>query len=147
MKELELKHIAPYLPYGLYVVGKDDQKEVIGNIQHLELSRNEVLVWNDKHKDGWLYALTDIKPMLRPLSSMSIEENEELNGLINDTVVICVSSGNWLYIEGFNNDPWAGSSTLSMASINKINKYLLSNHFDIFRLIDKGLATDKNVRL
>lgn len=135
--KLEAKHLAPYLPYGLKVRYNNKEYlvhaiDVKGRLM-LETEPMYVVFMNIKY----------VKPILRPLSSMSLEEIDELNGLIDDSVMVVVSSGNWVYIEGLNSDPWSGSPTLSLYSINKINEYLLSKHFDVFRLIDKGLAIEK----
>ena len=135
--KLEAKHLAPYLPYGLKVRYNNKEYlvhaiDVKGRLM-LETEPMYVVFMNIKY----------VKPILRPLSSMSLEEIDELNGLIDDSVMVVVSSGNWVYIEGLNSDPWSGSPTLSLYSINKINEYLLSKHFDVFGLIGKGLAIAK----
>ena len=131
---LELKHLAPYLPYGLSfsVNLKDVRDNFPDELRTLKLAEISIDL-----------ALKTGKPILRPLSSMSLEEIDELNSLIDDSVMVVVSSGDWVYIEGLNSDPWSGSPTLSLYSINKINEYLLSKHFDVFNLIDKGLAIAK----
>ena len=137
--KLELKHLAPYLPYGLKWVFEGD--DVVHEVSGLDISAFGVQLISDD--DFGKCTLENGKPILRPLSSMSLEEIDELNGLIDDSVMVVVSSGNWVYIDGLNSDPWSGSPTLSLYSINKINEYLLSKHFDVFRLIDKDLAVEK----
>lgn len=136
MKKLELKHITPYLPYELKV----DYNGKMWYTDCVTLYNDIILIDESKVTPA---SICEVKPILRPLSSMSLEEIDELNSLIDDSVMVVVSSGNWVYIEGLNSDPWSGSPTLSLYSINKINEYLLSKHFDVFRLIDKGLAIEK----
>lgn len=81
MKELELKHLAPYLPYGLklqYVVReKVEQIGIMKSISHNEDETNPTRVsisamYNEEHI--WMF-----KPLLRPLSQLTqeIEHNGE----------------------------------------------------------------------
>ena len=141
--ELELKHIASYLPYGLE--WKRNNDDSIYEVTSIDASKPHVLAelgFCSKEEFG-IDRIDKGTPILRPLSSMTIEEIEELNSLIDSSVRIVVSSGNYVYVEGANSDPWDGKPTLSLDDINKINEYFFSKHFDVFRLIDKGLAIEK----
>lgn len=60
------------------------------------------------------------KPILRPLSDMTEEEEMEVQYLVD--------------IQGFGYDALIGA---------KITQYLLSRHFDLFGWIEAGLAIDK----
>jgi hypothetical protein len=62
-----------------------------------------------------------IKPILRPLSDMTEEEREQLND-------IELGESSW--------------PTVAIA-LAPCFKYLLSKHFDLFGLIESGLAIDK----
>lgn len=64
----------------------------------------------------------EFKPILRPLSDMTEEEVEDYMGLV------CVEA-----------------KPFNQFAINAAmyTKWLLSKHFDLFGLIDAGLATDK----
>ena len=151
--ELELKHLTPYLPYKLGVASGDEYDSTLNNIgvmgTHYDVyaPNNYTIYQLCKCEDGVFKYMgvrpIKVKPILRPLSSMTIEEIEELNSLIDSSVRIVVSSGNYVYVEGANSDPWDGKPTLSLDDINKINEYFFSKHFDVFRLIDKGLAIEK----
>ena len=151
--KLELKHLAPYLPYKLGVASGDEYDSILSNIgimgTHYDVyaPNNYTIYQLCKCEYGVFKYMgvrpIQVKPILRPLSSMTIEEIEELNSLIDSSVRIVVSSGNYVYVEGANSDPWDGKPTLSLDDINKINEYFFSKHFDVFRLIDKGLAIEK----
>lgn len=151
--KLELKHLAPYLPYKLGVASGDEYDSILNNIgvmgTHYDVyaPNNYTIYQLCKCEDGVFKYMgvrpIQVKPILRPLSSMTVEEVEELNSLIDDSVKVVVSSGNWVYIESASSDPWDGSPTLSLDSINIINEYLFKNHFDVFNLIENNLAIDK----
>jgi hypothetical protein len=68
---------------------------------------------------------SQIKPLLRPLSSMTEEEGIESETEWNKGRTLGDSVG----------------QALNMANAFRI-KYLLSKHFDLFDLIEKGLALD-----
>lgn len=146
--ELELKYLTPYLPYRLQVVEVYKDKVISDeftidcvNFDGPNIFGSDAPL--DSFELGRSFCLEQIKPILRPLSSMTIEEIEELNSLIDDSVRVVVSSGNWVYIEGSSSDPWDSKPTLSLDDINKINEYFFSKHLDVFILIDKGLAIEK----
>ena len=110
-------------------------------------------------------AWDDIKPILRPLSDISKDElsnlwnivfNREFNGVIhkfkaNDTGRGSYAAERYVMHSGverlgveFDGNIWADSD-LSVWRYNKhkITAYLLSNHFDLFGLIESGEAIDK----
>lgn len=137
--KLEAKHLAPYLPYGLKVRYNNKEYlvhaiDVKGRLM-LETEPMYVVFMNIKY----------VKPILRPLSSMSTEEIEKLNSLIKNDIVVGVPSGNWAYPEFMSSNSWVSCPTLSLNGISMLNEYLFSNNFDVFRLISKGLAIDKNI--
>ena len=95
--KLELKHIAPYLPYGVHLMNS------YGNWHNTTL-----------HKSIGVYEMLEMKPILRPLSDLNDEEGEI-------------------------NTP----ESLQECCYSYVN-ILISEHYDVFGLIDKGLAIDKN---
>ena len=118
MKQLELKHLAPYLPYGLKI-----QVARTGTIQKLEsLSDGDHL---------FLF-----KPILRPLSDLTKEfeykgkKIQVLNelGFVNSVDV----KESLLFVIGKLHIPYS--------EFTKLCEW----HFDIFGLIEKGLAIDIN---
>jgi len=118
--KLELKHLAPYLPYGLKIanIGTNIIREFTYELQTPSDIKRKVsiqLLLSTNHIN---------KPILRPLSDL-MEEIEGKEALI--------------YI--------IGSNTISQG-VKNLPYYkiviLLKNHYDIFGLIEKGLAIDIN---
>lgn len=109
MEKLELKHIAPYLTYGLKV--KHAAKR--GNIKNTtELTISDF---------PYLFRRAYFMPILRPLSDLNKAEFRTFE--------------QWEYVT--DNDT---SSELMWDEW----EYLFENHFDVFGLIEKGLAIDIN---
>ncbi len=129
--KLELKHLAPYLPYR--VKGLDEQQnqiEVIG-------VKNETYFIDS----GNNYAYGDIqrlKPILRPLSDLTKEI--EVNG--EKFVPI-----DWID-KNHNANNYAPCAIMLDGTIElgfyKDFQKLFEWHFDVFGLIEKGLAIDIN---
>jgi len=117
MKKLELKHIAPYLPYKLKAKQFGKTLEMVCQ----------------PHKDNHiaLFAIlvnTQAKPILRPLSDLTKEI--EHNGKKFVPLDRLTSRGFAL----------ANYRKLPYGDIEKLFEW----HFDVFGLIDQGLATDIN---
>ena len=130
--KLELKHLAPYLPYGLKT--KFQLYGVIGLItpQKDEVRNKELTT------DSITFVLKYCKPILRPLSDLD--------------------SGN---IEGLFYSEWLIEKYHTIGIENQINRieddirwinhcdyiliqHLFEWHFDVFGLIEKELAIDIN---
>lgn len=141
MKKLELKHIAPYLPYGLKGrVDKEsylqEERERIGELKTIDLADlyYELVVYGDL--GYFLCDISDIKPILRPLSDLTKEISNGV-GLFYpyEELHLCYSDvTNFL-----NEDLWIGQ----WWDYEKVSK-LFEWHFDVFGLIEKGLAIDIN---
>ncbi len=116
--KLELKHLAPYLPYGLKVMVEG--KEYIMKSCFLTGSGHLAVVTTNKvWKEGFPQRhVIDTKPILRPLSDLTKEEEKEL-------LAIQQNPENEIYGENFGAMQW-----------------FLSKHFDVFGLIEEGLAID-----
>jgi hypothetical protein len=113
--KLQLKHLAPYLPYGLKNKRAFHKPRVIDGI-----------VGNKIYFGDTVLFINQIKPILRPLSDLTKQDNlvfnvEIYSGLINNIQNQETTQwGVWEY------------------------ELLLKNHFDVFGLIEKGLAIDIN---
>jgi hypothetical protein len=120
---LELKHLAPYFPYGL-------KCEIIDSVPSLE--PYEVATLKGIYSDGQCvfhdivesqHGFHSIKPILNPLSALT-EEHKKNCGYNNLEVLIdCIRS---------------------QELETKIWNDLLQNHWDVFDLIPKDLAIDIN---
>lgn len=131
--KLELKHLTPYLPYGLKVKYKGQIKELLGLKNHSPWSSQTMVCVN---KGEWTYEY-EIKPILIPLSDL---QNKELDY--------------WIEFESKTNE--FDCTYLIEALINKtfyakdvhfafkIYDILFKMHFDVFGLIEEGLAIDIN---
>lgn len=100
--KLELKHLAPYLPYGLRI---QDGWGDIQKLRPIHLEETSPIV---------------LRPILRPLSDLEYTKFE----FENDEYVIDKESSSELCW-----DEWT---------------FLFENHFDVFGLIEKGLAININ---
>jgi hypothetical protein len=135
-KKIELKHIAPYLPYNLkycrvsksVVTLKNEVKEMgvvstTGNIHNI----NNNLLGD--------YTNVSYLPILKPLSDLT---NEELRLAMNK--VEFISHIDWTtteregIIKRYSYDRWLNDIPYV------IIQYLFSKHYDVFDLIKKGLA-------
>ena len=79
------------------------------------------------------------KPYLRPLSSMTEEEKEELESIssfyFNDALDAQIQ-------ESLKDENKDGSRMLEYVACTKVTDWLLEHHFDIHGLIEKGLAIE-----
>lgn len=117
-KYLVLRDLCARLPYSpiCHIIGESgaeiDDKLTMSTIDHL---------------DEWV-----VKPYLRPLSSMTEEEKEELQELTAADEITCGGIGYWgLLSECFG---------MMYSDYAEIIDWLLAYHFDFRGLIDKGLA-------
>ena len=119
-KELILKDLCARLPYDVKFLRESWNYE-----WDQELSVIEVL--EDIDKDGYInntkvYTVEDIKPYLRPMSSMTEEEKQEYHAIIMRSQDCSFENGE--------------------SATTMVNDWLLSKHFDVRGLIPKGLAIE-----
>lgn len=134
--KLELKHLAPYLPYGLkcYEPRFNTKHTIIGFVG------NEVYIGDDDEICSFVFD-NETLPILRPLSDLTkeVKVNGEkfipfkwfnfINSDIDfETQIIALS----------NDIKWLDSTYYGI--IEKLFEW----HFDVFGLIEKGLAIDIN---
>lgn len=154
--ELELKHIAPYLPYGLNGVRQDGKTKftIAGIVNDL------LLVFENGSEMG--FNIRDIKPILRPLESITIDEATEFGNVLlgeyemkdREAGIGSIEMGNTItpilqfrsdndydddILVFFGNDGISCGETVSYEAYD----WLFKHHFDIFGLINKGLAIAK----
>ena len=138
MKKLELKHLAPYLPYGLKIMRPDNRTilEMVGLV-------SDWMIFHEEHGETFGAIHGYSKPILRPLSDLTkeIEHNGEKFMPIEklkETGVNCFAGcSDDLYLK-----------TLRPYDIPDLQYYefqqMIIWHFDCFGLIDEGLAIDIN---
>ena len=146
MKKLELKHLAPYLPYNLKVF--DDYYSEIRYLAALAFSDCGIV--KQLHYPSQTREYNEIKPILHPLSDLTkeIEHNGEKFKPFDEL-------SNFLYITEKDNFDTVLSARLWVETMilyrpdcltlpfNVVQK-LFEWHFDVFGLIKDGLAIDIN---
>lgn len=126
MDKLTLEHLAPYLPYETPIMP-------LYRVMSMGLGYNERTLSIDVIH---YFQIEDIKPVLRPLSDLTESDlfknwNKEhsIELRYSKRVLLDVSSSTCIDIVGY---------PLSFLTD------LIKNHFDVFGLIEKGLAVDIN---
>ena len=127
--ELELKHLAPYLPYELKILNGKEYDIVNG------IDNKTVISLFRGHLENFT-TIENVKPILRPLSDLTKEI--KVNGNLftpnhHPLFKIFISADMDWFID---NCPF-------FVDYGQVQK-LLEWHFDVFGLIELGLAIDKN---
>lgn len=119
--KLELKHLSAYLPYGVKIKF-DTTKRV--KFHTMSISNiNDVLIYTKNYK-----------PILRPLSDLTKEIT--VNGETFVPLQYLSININWYGLEQWKSDH-------KLMNVEEYNN-LLSWHFDVFGLIEQGLAININ---
>ena len=128
--KLETKHLAPYLPYklkGIYEMSSKQKQETLQAIDTLGKCRtDEDLRW---------FEIKMFKPILQPL----------FNDNFDYTIFL---------MDNFPEEKWADAYNDIMNGVGfgvkieqipyELHEFLFENHFDVFGLIEKGLAISYN---
>ena len=127
-KELLLKDLCARLPYGIHAKIKrmmlGEEVEYAGKVGiDIEFSILQAFPYKDD---------IDIKPYLRPMSSMSNEEKEELK--------LEQEKDEELFIQVINKSQNGDDSLLGTVIPHCAEDWANKNHFDYRGLIEKGLA-------
>lgn len=135
-KELLLKDLCARLPYGVKIkLGNNP------NIFDLEYRIKFAVMYGDSDKLEDILDITNIKPYLFPMSSMTDEQKRELrqmDAFINIFGNVCFA----VY------DEYGHDIIPTYEDAIRITDWLNENHIDYRGLIPKGLAidaTDKNI--
>jgi len=133
--KLELKHLAPYLPYRLKMRCIEDKTNHILTIAHQTYDLSTVGLYPILKGDFY----KKFKPILRPLSDLTKD-------LYQDEILIRWGGGlsekatvKWLK---------AVTDEMKLTAYNALRfdfvEFMLEHHFDIFNLIPQGLAISIN---
>ena len=153
--KLELKHLVPYLPYELKV----DYNGKVWYTDCVTLYNDIVLLDENKVTPASICA---VKPVLRSLSSMTKEEAYEFGILlmgeadmedkevgIGKMVLMGSIYPTIMYQDKVDED-YSVMIQFSSTGISGMDlipyeayEWLFKHHFDVFRLINKGLAIEK----
>ena len=109
----------------------------------LDLEHN----YADVLRDAFYYnKIIDIKPYLRPLSSMTEEEILELYKITYDTWYsdsLYYKNEEWInFRDSIKNNNLCFKTCIWLSDINKVIDWLNARHFDYHGLISKGLALE-----
>ena len=133
-KELLLKDLTARLPYGVKIeLSRWDMGEWISINTTLEPECIEELL-NDEDGD------IEVKPYLFPLSSMTEEQEKEIQEITGNPDYACITrktDGLELWLNFIDTDP-----TIWLDAIFEVQDYLNKNHFDYRGLIPMRLAID-----
>jgi hypothetical protein len=125
--KLELKHLAPYLPYGLKFY--DNNIKECSTLFSIDFNDKYFSCLADDNYEVYNSDEYDYKPILRPLSDLTKEI--EVNGKkfipIQETDIDIPFTSNYYFLVAY-------------GDVEK----LLQFHFDVFGLIEKELAIDIN---
>ena len=137
--KLETKHLAPYLPYNLKceVLNRGQEKE-IGEMMAVYDDGSACLGNIIESEKGFEY----IKPILRPIQEVE-QYFENLYGDLNHQDVTDYFDADFL--ESHDNIEISEIQLLEPEQIPYGTiQVLFKHHFDVFGLIEKGLAVDIN---
>jgi len=148
MDKLTLEHLAPYLPYGLKAEMLDYECDYVGKkydeIVGFHQWDKNCLYWSALTVGGSKPNIERIKPILRPLSDLTkeIEHNGERfvpKDVLIDRYDLKFDEDDDFFLDyyciGETDSPWTGYHIIQL---------LIQWHFDVFGLIEKGLAIDIN---
>lgn len=140
--ELELKHIIPYFDHGLFIYSEEydvylqvSEIKQYGDFKiwcHISDDYNKEFL-NENDCNGWGFKLDKIKPLLKPLKDLLDNKEDKkhitphsLHFIENNFEIkeILVNSYNKIIDQALYSDV----------------EYLLSQHYDVFDLIDNELA-------
>lgn len=137
LPKLELKHLAPYLAYGLFI-GQPRlgviEKYLLRGVK--DLGTDIIVFIDDSRHGGYMSSyIAGVKPLLRNLSDLTKEI--EVNGKM--FVPFNSLSPKLRYEIEFGNISF-DYKDIKVSDCEKLYEW----HFDVFGLIEKGLAIDIN---
>ena len=134
-KDLLLKDLCARLPYGVKISVQswdEEEQEYIEKVDVLySVNKDEYIKSANEDYD---FSIEDIKPYLFPLSSMTKEQEQELEELGLGYYVTCQDIDD----EGYMWD----EKIFQMIPCTETDDWINANHFDYRGLIEKGLAID-----
>jgi len=129
-KQLLLTDLCARLPYGVHLFTNSKH-----HIRLLTISND--IDYNEQYWVNGLYDIDEVKPYLRPMSSITEEEKEKLRTLFDAEEV---TTDSICYLEGGTLVEYLSRIQYSFCS--KIIDWLNVHHFDYRELIEKGLALE-----
>ena len=154
MKKLKIKHLAAYLPYGLkFISGMDvpfdehyeNPKWTLNGVSEMF---GDYCLLTKESSDA--YVIDSCKPILRPLSDLTREEYWSLSGK-DSSKTFGFHYGKYngydkrefIYREGYSSKKYFLKDGSGQFDYHMM-EFFFEHHFDIFGLIEAGLAIDIN---
>lgn len=139
--QLLARYIAAYAPYGLKLIDLRDNHE----FELMGLYDDSFSIYSQSEPTRTIYFnnndYPDIKPILRPLSDL-IKPTEPNSGITWQGLINREYSYEWFYDDlSFS---VTGNDYYNLKDAIAVYEKLLEWHFDVFGLIDAGLAIDIN---
>ena len=133
-KNLLLKDISARLPYGTIVSVTDGTIKYDAYIESISYKYIQVSPVSDSVFTPYtFYKISEIKPYLRPMSSMTEEECDMVEEILGDKCIFdFMSNGDIILKQG----------QFSQNKLAKLYDYYASIHVDYRGLIPKGLALE-----
>ena len=126
-KEILIKDLCARLPYGVKVLFENK----VFSIDYISAKYEEIKL---DIPDNYTLDITNVKPYLFPLSSMTREQLFDVQEILGK---------NEIEIEdGFLSIIDSDRNTISYLEILAVLEWFYKNHFDIYGLIPMGLAID-----
>jgi hypothetical protein len=140
--KLELKHLAPYLPYGFLYGIYDNEKVIIRGLNYNSDYLNIDYDINEHNKVSTNCFYNEIKPILRKISDLTkeIEVNGERFVPIEKLFEFESSIDRHLNYLEIEQQSVIGMKYIPFGIVNKLFEW----HFDVFGLIEDDLAIDFN---
>ena len=135
-KELLFKDLCARLPYNVKCYNSKYRSDLAEEIICITVNYNHPCV----QLGTYLYKLEQVKPYLFPLSSMTEEQEKEIQEITGNPDYACITrktDGLELWLNFIDTDP-----TIWLDAIFEVQDYLNKNHFDYRNLINKNLAID-----
>ena len=136
-KELLLKDLCARLPYGVKLGFENSNLILVPkefNIYTMCLSTNQIYPKSDSMVIGHIYDVWNYRPYLRPMSSMTEEEREELSAeQVKDENI---------FLNIINHSQLGDDSLLGTGIPHHAEDWANKNHFDYRGLIPMGLALE-----
>lgn len=144
MKKLELKHLAPYLPYGLKLLV--ERKSSFNN-QHNSIKVEDWKITDLNAPFNRRYQVISCKPILRPFSDAikSIDHLGKKVIVAKQLWSVDAIDEDGFETFGFIPDYWKRCLQQNPTDLDYHDvRILFEYHFDVFGLIKAGLAIDIN---
>ena len=133
-KELLLKDLSARLPYQVKALNTSEGLNQVGIFDSVLMSikyPENIFVGITLTDDSIMTGIENIKPYLRPMSSMTDEERGDINIIVEDF------GSKWM-----NAETDEGCWDALLCESNEIFAYCMERHLDINNLIPKGLALE-----